>query len=65
MQRECGLAVSTEEAVAACNWGLAEVVYEWARGTVRSPPAHACLRIELDRVANEIVCDLVCERMVM
>ena len=35
MEQECGLSSSVEDYQAEFKFGLAEVVYQWALGTVR------------------------------
>jgi len=34
LQYDCGLNISIKDYLKVLNWGLVEVVYEWARGMV-------------------------------
>jgi superfamily II RNA helicase len=48
IQTECGLDLSRHDYLKNLNFGLVEVVYEWARGMVRTP------------ASRRVVCRVVC-----
>ena len=66
MEQECGLSSSVEDYQEEFKFGLAEVVYQWALGTVRHPISlghqswYLCIWIITSLAMQDGLCACVC-----